>query len=140
MDVSLGNITPVLSPLDGIVTQILPGVSGGPISIGQSVYLNPSGQFQLAFATTKSQALVLGIALGTVFQPNAPIIIATGGDVNVQSVLTTTSVFILSGNNPGGVAPQGDFASGWYPSIIGIAVSPSILRLGIVATNTTPKP
>lgn len=74
--------------------------------------------------------VIKGVALHNA-QPNQPIVVQTAGGFNPGVTVSVGQVYILSGNNDGGIAPVGDYAAGWAPQVLAIAVTPTRLQLAI---------
>lgn len=84
-------------------------------------------------ATSAAVAAVAGICLSTTFagQPASRII---AGDLAVGAVLTVGQTYVLS-SNAGKIAPISDVATGMWVTILGVAISTSVLRLGLLPSG-----
>jgi small ligand-binding sensory domain FIST len=113
----------------GAQTQI--GIAGATIVAGDQVYLDPAtGTLKLATAASLNGSTVVGVALcgGAAGQP---IVYQTQGVINLGGTLVVGGVYVVSPNNAGGVAPYADLSTGNYVSILGLAISTSLLQMGI---------
>lgn len=138
MTITAANVSPILTASSGnIITQITVGIAGAAITAGKLVYLSSQMQFQLAYAKDPVKSVAYGIALTNAAIAGQTIYVAVGGDINLGNpvAITVTSVFVVSGNNPGGIAPIADATTGWYPGTVGIAIFEDILRISIATHN-----
>lgn len=94
---------------------------------------NNGGVLKPADANLSSLAsTVAGIALHASLN-GQPIDYLTGGQLTLNAVLTAGKVYVCSATDAAGaIAPVADLASGWFTSIIGFAVSTTVLQVGIV--------
>ncbi|CAG1014753.1 hypothetical protein ANRL4_05298 [Anaerolineae bacterium] len=121
-------------------TTIARGTAGGSITAGQVVYADPADNYRIkpAQATDEDEANnVVGIALNGAYS-GQPIAYATSGDVTFNSAFTAASLYVLSGENAGGIAPSADLddsTNTWYGVVLGIATSATNLRLGITKSG-----
>lgn len=122
--------------LAGTGARKVTGVSGGTIVAGNSVYLDTvAGTYKLADAGGASAAIaVAGVAL-TNSSAGQPIVVQTEGQVNLGATLTAGQVYIVSGAAPGGIAPVSDMTAGDRVGILGIAISTSLLEIGLQHTT-----
>lgn len=122
--------------LSGAGAQIAFGKAGAAVTAGQTVYQDPADQrFKLADCDNASAAVraVSGIALNNAAN-GQPLAVQYDGEITLGAVLTAGVTYYLS-PNPGGIAPIADILSGDYPTVIGVAESTSVLRLGILAAG-----
>ena len=106
------------------------GIAGATITAGQAVYKDPAdNKFKLADANsgTAEARAFYGIALNNAAN-GQPITILTAGDYNPGVAVTVGAVYVLS-STPGGIAPVGDLASGWYVTVIGVGTTASNIRV-----------
>lgn len=110
------------------------GPAGATITAGQQVYIDSSGNVQLAKADTAAHAASAGIALngGAAGQP---ICYASGGNVNPGATVAVGTIYIASPNNAGGIAPIGDATTGTYMTVLGIGTTTSNILLNIWNTG-----
>lgn len=124
------------------------GTSGAAITAGQVVYADPSsspaGLIKPAQANSTTAANVVGVALDSTAGSLQPVSYATSGDIVLPTsgagsvTLTQGSVYVLSANSAGGIASANDPAAGTtFITPIGLAVSPTVLRLGISPVAAT---
>jgi len=73
-------------------------------------------------------AEVIGIALNAA-SLGQPLRVQTAGVISIGGTVVLATIYILGA--AGGIAPAADLASGWYTSVIGVAISATQLRLGI---------
>lgn len=112
------------------------GVAAVAITAGQSVYIDANGEVDLCQNDlTATEAACRGIALADA-AANQPIVYAVSGEVNLGSVLTAGAVYIV-GAAGGGIAPEADAITGEYVTIVGVAVSTTNLKIGIVQSGVT---
>ena len=121
-------------------TTIARGTAGDEITAGQAVCADPADNYRIkpAQATDEDQANnVVGIALNGAYS-GQPIAYATSGDVTFNSAFTAASLYVLSGENAGGIAPSADLddsTNDWYGVVLGITTSATNLRLGITKSG-----
>ena len=115
------------------------GTSGAAISIGQSVYLDPAdGRIKPAKADSASPTNapnIVGGALDTVAGANQPITYAPSGDVVFGGGLTQGQVYVVSAANAGGIAPYSDLVATNFVAFLGVALSSTTLRLGLIPAS-----
>lgn len=109
---------------------------GATVTAGQMIYKDTSdGTLKLADnnSATAAARTPLGMALngGGAGQPCKFI---KEGDVAMGAILTAGVAYYLS-DTPGGICPVADLASGEYPTVIGIAISTTVLRIKINASG-----
>jgi hypothetical protein len=106
------------------------GTAGVQVNAGQAVYKDPAdNKYRLAQANSATPAaqVYYGIALNNA-APGQPLSVLTLGDLNVGATLAVGQVYVLSGANPGGIAPVSDLVTGWNVTVIGVATSTNNLR------------
>jgi hypothetical protein len=115
------------------------GTSGEAINIGQGVYLDPAdGRIKKAQANSASPTHapnIVGVALDTVAGANQPITYATAGDVTFGSGLTQGQVYVVSAAAAGGIAPYSDLVATNFVAFLGVAISSTVLRLGLIPAS-----
>jgi hypothetical protein len=122
--------------LSGSGARIVHGKAGAAVTAGQTVYQDPADQrFKLADCDNASAAVraLSGIALNGAAN-GQPLAVQFDGEIALGAVLTAGATYYLS-PNPGGIAPLADLGSGDFPTVIGLAESTSVLRLGITAAG-----
>jgi hypothetical protein len=113
------------------------GTSGEAVDIGQSVWLDPAdGRIKKAQATNATHAPnIVGVALDTVAAANQPITYATSGDVTFGGGLTQGQVYVVSATAAGAIAPYSDLAATNYVAFLGLALSTTVMRLGLIPAS-----
>ena len=124
------------SVLAGSGATTEPGSLGATITSGQVIYKDTADSlFKLADnnSATAAARSPYGIALngGATGQPCK---VLREGDITIGSTLTAGVTYYLS-DTPGGICPVADLASGEYPTIIGIAISTTVLRVKIQSSG-----
>lgn len=122
--------------LSGSGARILQGKAGAAITAGQTVYQDPADQrFKLADCDNASADVraVTGIALNGAAN-GQPLAVQYEGEIALGAVLTAGVTYYLS-PTAGGIAPIGDLSSGDFPTVLGVAESTSVLRMGILAAG-----
>ncbi len=119
---------------NGVPTKT--GVAGAAIAAGEVVYLDTvtTGKWQLAdsdaaSAEVRGQTANVGIALNSA-AANQPIVVQTGGQVTLGSVLTAGQALYLS-DTPGKICPLADVTGGDYYVLLGLATSATVLALDV---------
>ena len=114
------------------------GIAGATITAGQVVYRDASdSKFKLADGDSVTAAIrkPIGISLNGA-SASQPLAIVKSGDVTFGAILTAGTAYYL-GDDPGGISPVADLASGDDVVLIGIAISTTVLRVGIVISGVT---
>lgn len=107
------------------------GIAGEAITAGQSVFEATDGDIELAeFDTVVADAAAVGIALNDA-AVGQHITYAIGGNVTFNAVLAAGQVYIV-GAAPGGIAPEVDAAAGNFVSVLGVGLSTTSLKMGIL--------
>lgn len=120
----------------GAGARIVAGTAGATITAGQAVYLDSAdGRYKLADADSATAAIrdVVGIALNGA-AAGQPIDILLEGNVTIGATLVAGTTYYLS-PVAGGICPLADIEVGDYYTIIGIAVSTSVLAVKIAASG-----
>lgn len=114
------------------------GIAGGTITAGMPLYIDSADANALkpAQADAATTDDVAGIALHGA-SDGQPIKFAVGGDLTLNAVLTAGTVYVLSANAAGGVAPWADLGSGDYVTIVGVATSTTNLTIVRQTTGIT---
>jgi hypothetical protein len=113
------------------------GTSGEAITTGQAVWLDPAdGRIKKAQATQATHAPnIVGVALDRAEGANQPITYATSGDVTFGGDLTQGQVYVVSASTAGAIAPYGDLVSTNYVAFLGVALSSTVMRLGLIPAS-----
>lgn len=109
----------------------LHGVLGGTVAAGMPVRLS-SGTFVAATDASLAGAAVEGIALtgGAVGQPFT---YQKGGNINLGATLAIGKVYVLS--TSGAIAPVDDIAGAEFVTVLGIATTAALMKMGIVQSG-----
>ena len=111
------------------------GIAAVAITAGQVLYLNSSNQLALADADLSSAAAaVVGVALHGAAS-GQPITYQAGGDITIGATVTAGAIYVL-GATAGAINPASDLTTNWRTSIIGVAISASVIRLKIFNSDT----
>jgi hypothetical protein len=108
------------------------GIAGVTITAGQSVYLDSAtSTIKLADAdSSATTAATVGIALhGSL--AGQPITYQVSGQITVGGTMTAGKLYVVSAT-AGGIAPSADLTTGWRTSLLGIAISTTILDMYII--------
>lgn len=110
--------------------------AGAEITAGQPVYVDPTTKRVSPADCDHATAAVrspLGIALngGAAGQP---IEVLKSGNITIGATVTTGVAYYLSGN-AGGICPVADLGTGDYPTLLGFAISSTVIRVGIVESG-----
>lgn len=107
--------------------------AGATVTAGQAVYLDTAVSpptWKLADCDdTAAKAVVGGIALHAA-SAGQPLAVQTGGRITIGGTVTVGEIYVLSGT-AGGIAPEGDLATGDYVSKIGVGVTAAIIEMAI---------
>jgi len=109
----------------------LTGVLGGTVTAGMPVRLS-SGAFIAATDASLVGAAVEGIALsgGAISQPFT---YQKSGPINLGATLAVGKVYVLS--TSGLIAPVDDIAGSEFVTVLGIATTAALLKMGIVQSG-----
>lgn len=119
-------------------------VAGATITAGQPCYLDStdlvagqggsSASAKPADANASAAAATaVGIALHGASR-GQPIILMTAGDVTIGGTSVAGESYFVSAN-PGGIAPAGDTASGWFIGQLGVGISTTKIRVKLNITG-----
>lgn len=127
-----------VAPTATTITDI--GTAGATITAGQTLYADANDSYYLkpCLATTSiATAACVGTALHGASR-GQPIRYAKDGDITCGGTVVTGKVYTLS-NGSGAFAPSADLDSAttltWYGTVIGIAISTTVLRLTITPSG-----
>lgn len=115
---------------------VVAGTAGATITAGQVVYLDTTANtFKLADCNSATAAVrsPYGIALHGSLS-GQPLSVQRSGSLTLGATMTAGVVYYLSGT-PGGVRPVADNTTGDYPSVLGIATSTTVLKMGILESG-----
>lgn len=127
----------VLQGANAVVNPI--ATFGATDTQGQVVYMDVNGVWQLAQATTLIGAGLpgkVGILLnaGSVGQAAT---VQTSGQITVGGTLVFGTTYVISAAVAGHMAPETDLLTGNYITILGVAISTTVLQLSPIVTGGT---
>lgn len=103
--------------------------AGATVTAGQCVYLDTSNTWQLSDANgAAALRTVQGIAAHGA-SSGQPLRVYTSGTVLTIGATVAVGTIYVSSATAGGIAPSTDLASGWYTSIVGIAITAAKIKL-----------
>jgi hypothetical protein len=108
------------------------GTAGATITAGQPVYQDPAdGLYKLADGNSGTAAarVMAGIALHGASN-GQPLSVHLEGPLTIGAAVSTGVGYYLSAT-PGGICPVADLASGAYPTLIGFAISATVINVSI---------
>lgn len=108
------------------------GVAGGTITAGMALYMNASGQLVAGSSAAAASAVAVGIALNG-GASGQPIKYQIGGNINLGATLAVGKVYVVG--TSGGIAPVDDIAGSEYVTVLGIATTAALLKMGIVVSG-----
>lgn len=103
------------------------------ITAGQPVYIDTSTNKVAPVDTDSATAAVrtvYGIALNGA-AANQPVVVQTAGSITIGATVAVGTIYVAS-DTAGGIKPEADLAAGDYTSVIGIATSTTVIKLGIL--------
>lgn len=105
---------------------------GGSVLGGYTVYKDTTdgNKIKACDADVQASAVCAGIVAST-GGTNQKLVIYTKGDVTLGSGNLTVGTTYCVSTNAGGIAPEADLLTGDYKSILGVAITSSVLRLNI---------
>ena len=104
------------------------------ITAGQSVLVNAAGELELSENDlVVADAECAGVAL-TGANANHPCEYGIKGEVNMGAILSIGEVYVV-GAAAGAIAPTADPGSGDFRTLIGVATTTSLLKLGPLASG-----
>lgn len=119
----------------GATTETL--FAGAAITAGQSLYKDASdankAKLTDADSATAAARVFYGIALNGAAS-GQPVVVQTGGIITIGATVAVGVAYYLS-DSPGGICPFADLESGDYPTIIGIGVSTTQIKIGPLAAG-----
>lgn len=115
------------------------GIAGATILAGQVVYLNATtGKYGLADNNAPTPPEIKtprGIALNGA-SLDQPIAVHKAGDITIGATLVAGTEYYL-GDTPGGICPRADLIATETVTILGLAVSTTVLRVNIQMSGVT---
>lgn len=128
-------------------TAITPGVgalinssslAGATVTAGQVVYLDatatPPNWKPANALTSAAVAKAVGVTL-TGGSTGQPVFVLTQGLLVGGFTAVVGGVYVVSGNNSGGIAPSADLATGWFVGILGIATLAGTININIAISG-----
>ena len=111
---------------------IIQGTSGATVLQGQPVYLGSSNTYLLADTDlSAAAAVVAGISLNSTTSGQPIDLIAAGTLTVGGSGVAVGTVYVLSGA-AGKIAPAVDLANGDFTTVLGIGLTSSTVKIGII--------
>lgn len=112
------------------------GTAGVTITAGQTVYLDSTtNTIKLADANASSAtAACKGIALHGA-TAGQPVTYQKGGSITLGTVLTAGKIYVNAAT-AGGIAPSADLTTGWRTTILGVALTTSVLGMTLYNSDT----
>ena len=120
------------SVVSGAGSLVAHGTSGASVTAGQVAYLDEATD-TYKLADNNSATAAVRAAAGIVLHASAtgqPLAVHKRGPITIGATLTPGVAYYLS-DTPGGICPVADLASGEYPTIIGMAISTTVLDVKI---------
>lgn len=119
----------------GAITETL--IAGATITAGQVVYKDTSDNNKAklcdADSATAAARSFYGIALNGAAS-GQPVVVQTGGTITIGATVAVGVAYYMS-DVAGGIAPFADLESGDYPTIVGIGVSTTAIKIGPLAAG-----
>ena len=105
--------------------------AGASITAGQAVYFDTStNTWKLCDANASATASALGGVALHAAASGQPLAVLKSGNITIGATVAVGTIYVASAT-AGGIAPASDLASGWYTAILGIAISTSVIAVGI---------
>lgn len=110
----------------------LQGILGGTVAAGMPVRKQTDGTFIAATDASAAGAAVEGIALsgGAISQPFT---YQKSGNINLGATVAAGKVYVLS--TSGAIAPVDDIAGSEFVTVLGVGISTSLVKMGIVQSG-----
>lgn len=110
--------------------------AGETLTAGMPVYIDTTTGKAMKTDANASAAAAVARGIATHGASNGqPLRVQIDGDINMGATLTVNGVYVAGATAAGDVAPIADLTTGWYGALLGIAISTSVLRLGIRNTG-----
>lgn len=104
--------------------------AGAAITAGMALFLATDGDVEPAqHDVDAATARCIGVALCDA-AVGQPVVYAVSGQVNLGATLVVGETYVV-GAAGGGIAPVADVGTGDFSTIVGVAVSSSLLKMGI---------
>ena len=119
----------------GATTETL--IAGAAITAGQTVYKDASDSNKAklfdADSATAAARVLHGIALNGAAS-GQPVVVLTQGPITIGATVAVGVAYYAS-DTPGGICPFADLESGDYPTIIGIGISTTQIKVQPIAAG-----
>ncbi len=112
------------------------GIAGEAITAGDSLFKATDGELELC---EKDQAVADAACVGVALNDAAalqPVEYGITGTIDMGAILAIGQTYII-GAAPGALAPEADAAVGNFTTVVGIATTANILKLGILQSGVT---
>ncbi len=104
------------------------------ITAGDTVYVDSNGDLALCENDqTATEANCAGIALNDA-AAGQPVVYQVAGQINVGATLTAGEVYVV-GAVGGAIAPVADVLATEFTTILGVAISTSLLEMGLLPSG-----
>lgn len=110
----------------------LPGTLGGSVTAGMPVRRQSGGTWIASTNASAAGSQVDGIAL-TGGASGQPFTYQKAGNINLGATLAAGVIYVLSAS--GAISAVNDVASGDYVTVLGIGISTSLMKMGIVVSG-----
>lgn len=118
----------------GANAKIEQGFSGGTLAGGKAVYKDTAdaSKFKLGDCDDASATVrtLYGVALNGA-SAGQPVAIQTEGDITIGGTVVVGEIYVLS-DTAGGIMPEGDLETGDYVAVLGVGISTTQIRMGIL--------
>ena len=111
------------------ITEV--GEAGEQITAGMPVYLAAAtGLLMKAINSSAAASAVKGISVNRA-ESGQPVNYIPAGNLNMGASLTTGLIYVVS-STAGKISPATDNGSGEFVSVLGVATSTSVLKVGLL--------
>lgn len=110
----------------------LTGRLGGTVTAGMPVRKQTDGTFIAATDASAAGANVEGIALSG-GASGQPFVYQRGGNINLGATVAAGAIYVLS--TSGGICKDDDVAGGEYITVLGVGISTSLVKMGIIVSG-----
>jgi hypothetical protein len=120
----------------GAITETL--IAGATITAGQTVYKDASDSNKAKLYDADGAAALrsfYGIALNGA-SSGQPVTVLTDGPITIGATVAV-GVAYYGSDTPGGICPFADLEAGDYPTIIGIGISATQIKIRPIAAGVT---
>lgn len=111
--------------------------AGAAITAGQTVYKDASDSNKAklfdADSATAAARVFYGIAVCNAAS-GQPVVVQTAGNLTIGATVAVGVAYYAS-DTPGGICPFADLEAGDYPTIIGIGISTTQIKVGSLAAG-----